>query len=470
MVYFTVFMILDFPNKFKFGVADADLQVIGEKNTRQYEDSEPTMWNDFARTSGKCYQDETPDIGIDRYHKWQDDIEIMKKIGIKHYRTSVSMSRLLTRNGDVNTKAVQWYKKYFRSLSQAGIKIYVTLYHWELPQYLNEKGGWKNRATINALLNHSQCVAENLGEFIEEYFILNEPRCSSLVSFYLGAHPPGETNLKSALLAAHNLLFAQGVIANSLISKYPNIKLSTAINVGPRYPASLDAKDIDAAKFVDGQKNLWFLDPIFLGKYPEYVVDIYGKNMPEVSREDMEIIKIGNKLHSLGLNYYRGDTVKYNSKKDFNVEIITNKKGVFNGLGWPVYMKPHYPEGFYDILSQVYFSYKDYGLKRIYITENGMAEESSWDGKSKIVKDEKRVFYLQEHLRQMHEALHRGIPIEAYFAWTLMDNYEWAEGYKPNSAFGLIYIDRKTQKRIWKESAHWYSNLIKSEKLNLKSI
>lgn len=460
-------MTLTFSDKFKFGVADADLQVIGEKNTRKHEDSEITMWNHFAQNSGKCYMNETPDVGIDRYHKWPDDIEAMKKMGIKHYRTSVSMSRLLTRNGSPNAKAVLWYRNYFKALSQAGIKIYVTLYHWELPQYLSEQGGWKNRSTIDVLVKHSLAVVENLGEFIEEYFILNEPRCSSLVSFYLGAHPPGETNLKDALLAAHNLLLAQGMVARELTTNYPGIKLSTAINVGARYPASPEKKDIEAAKFVDGQKNLWFLDPIFIGKYPEYMVDIYGMNMPKVSKEDMDIIKIGDKLHSLGLNYYRGDTVRHNPEKDFNVEVITNKKGAVTGLGWPIYMKPHYPEGFYDILSQVYSSYKDYGLKKIYITENGMADASTWDGKTEIVKDEKRVEYFQEHIRQLHNALERGIPIEAYFAWTLMDNYEWAEGYKPNSAFGLIYVDQKTQKRIWKESAFWYKKLIKSHKLEI---
>lgn len=453
-------MPVKFPQSFKFGIADADLQVIGEDNTVKYEGSEPTMWNYFAKNSGKCYKNQTPGAGVDRYHFWRDDIEIMKKIGIRHYRTSISMSRILKRNGQVNEKAIEWYSQYFKNLRKAGITIYATLYHWELPQYLKEQGGWTNQKSIEYLKKHAKAVVQNLGEYIEEYFILNEPWVSSILSYYFGIHAPGEKNLKNALLVAHNLLLSIGVIHKELSSLDRNLKIGTVFNSEPAYANSSSPKDILAAKYADGYFNRWFMDPIFLGKYPDYMVELYGNNMPKVGQEDMKIIKVGQSLHSFGLNYYCGQLVKYSTKSDLKFEKVVKKGSLTNDLGWPIFLPPLYQEGLHDILGQIYHSYKDYGLRRIYITENGMAQKTPWDGKSRVVNDDRRVYYLHEHIRQVHKALSRGIPVEAYFAWTLMDNYEWAEGYRPESCFGLIHVDRKTMKRVWKKSAFWYKRLI----------
>lgn len=455
-----------FPKTFKFGVADADLQVIGEDNTLQYEQSQPTMWRYFATNSGKCYNNDTPASGIDRFHRWKEDVQHIKRIGTKHYRTSISMARLLKRNGDINPLAVKWYSDYFKALQKAGIRIYATLYHWELPQYLNEQGGLTNRKIVEELQKHAKAVYTSLGEYIEEYFLLNEPRCSSLVSYYAGAHAPGRTSLKEALLAAHNLLLAQGLMFTTLKSFDPNLKISTAINVGPRYAQSTDKKDIQAAEYVDGHKNLWFLDPIFLGKYPEFMVDLYGKAMPTISSQDMKTIHIGKKLHALGLNFYRGDIVSYDPTHRLKFKLSIYKKGLTTDLGWGIFLPPHYRTALYDILAQVYYSYKNHGLKKMYITENGMAQKTEFDKKGKIIPDQRRIYFLKEHLKQIQDVIKRGIPLEAYFAWTLMDNYEWAEGYKPESTFGLIYVDRKTMKRTWKESAYWYKKLIKTRALS----
>lgn len=455
-------MSLKFPKDFKFGIADADLQVIGENNTVKFEHSEPTMWNHFAKNSGKCYKNQAPDEGIDRYHFYKHDIELMKSLGIKHYRTSISMSRILKRNGDVNKKAIQWYRKYFKMLRQSNINIYATLYHWELPQYLSELGGWKNLKSAEHLAKHASAVAENLGEYIEEYFIFNEARHVAIRSYYEGLHAPGEKNLRGALLAAHNILIAHALAYNALRSINKNLKIGTVLSLSPSYAHSLDKQDLLAAQYSNAAKNLWFIDPFFLGKYPESMIEVYGKNMPKVSDIDMKFVKIGNNFYSVGINYYKGAIVKYDSQNDRKFKEVYVKNGPTNDLGWPMYIPPYYPEGLYDLLNQAYFSYKDYGLKKIYVTENGMALKTPWDGKSKIVNDERRVNYLREHIRQVHKAIKRGIPVEGYFAWTLMDNYEWAEGYRPESCFGLIHVDRKTMKRVWKKSAHWYRKLINS--------
>lgn len=456
-------MSLMFPKDFKFGIADADLQVIGEKNTIGNENSEPTMWGHFAKTSGKCYQNQTPEVGIDRYHMWESDISIMESMGVKHYRTSVSMSRILKKNGDVNKKAVEWYRKYFKGLKKIGVNIYTTLYHWELPQYLSEIGGWKNLKSAEYLAKHASAVAENLGEYIEEYFIFNEARHVAIRGYYEGFHAPGEKNLKGALLAAHNILIAHALTYNALHTVNKNVKIGTVFSLSPSYAYSLDKQDLLAAKYSNAAKNLWFTDPFFLGKYPDLMINVYGKNMPKVSDADMKFVKIGSNFYSVGVNYYKGTIVKYDSQDDRKFKEVSVKNGPTNDLGWPIYMPPYYPEGLYDLLNQTYFSYKNYGLKKIYVTENGMALKTPWDGKSGIINDDKRIKYLKEHLRQIYNAILRGIPVEGYFPWTLMDNYEWPEGYRPESSFGLFHIDRKTMKRIPKKSALWYADLIKTK-------
>lgn len=458
-------MIIRFPKQFIFGVADADLQVISEDQTMKHEQSEETMWYYFAKTSGKVYKNQTPGPGIDRYHFWKQDIEIMKKLGIRHYRTSVSMARLLKRNGEVNSKAVDWYKCYFSALTKAHIKLYITIYHWELPQFLSEQGGLTKRSIVDWLLKHAEAVYQNFGEYIEEYFILNEPWVSSMLGYDQGVFAPGEKNRYNALLSAHHLLLAQGLIHSKLISLNKSLKISSVYNVKPAYAHSLDAKDLLAASYLNGYYNTWFLDPIYKGAYPNLMIDFFGDTMPKFSAEDMKIIRIGDKLHALGINYYHGETVRYDSTGFLRQKQVRTTKAPKTSLGWPIYTPPFYPEGLYDILQQLYYDYQNYGLKNIYITENGMALKTPPNALKTSIDDSLRIEYLYKHLQQVQKALQRGIPITGYFAWTFMDNYEWIEGYRPESAFGIIHVDRKTMQRIPKKSAYWYKNLIQKHAL-----
>lgn len=458
---------LIFPKSFRFGVADADLQVIGETYTLKEEGSAQTMWDETARTKNFAFDHTPPGKGIDRYHRWKEDIEIMKKMGIKDYRTSVSMSRTLKENGDVNEKAIEWYRAFFKALRAEGITLYTTLYHWELPQYLNAIGGWTNKKSVETLVKHAEVVHEHLGEYIEEYFILNEPWCSSLLSYYLGIHAPGEKNLSHALLASHNLLLAQGQIERMLHQKDKSLKVSTVLNTEAYYAHTASDKDIFAAKCADGNFNRWFMDPIYLGKYPEDMLELYGKHAPKFTAEEMRTINIGKNLYSLGINNYLGRVVEYDKNSDLKFKQVILPGSITNDLGWVISVPPLYPETLYDSLSQIYYSYKYFGLKRLYITENGTALNTPWDGKSHRIKDKKRIFYLKEHIRQIHRAVMRGIPVEAYLEWSLIDNYEWAEGYRPESCFGLIHADRDTMKRVWKDSAHWYAGVVKSNSIEI---
>ncbi|MEK7514375.1 MAG: family 1 glycosylhydrolase [Patescibacteria group bacterium] len=262
-------MKLNIPSDFILGIADSDLQVIGEKWTRAEEHSEQTMWDTFCH-SGKCFANTSTEIGVDRYHRFPEDIELMKKLGVRHYRTSISMSRTLHPDGRPHEGALRWYANYFKLLKAAGIKIYATLYHWELPQYLSEQGGWTNRRTIDYFLKHTALVAERLGEYIEEYFVLNEPWCSAFLGHFVGIHAPGEKNLKSALLATHNLLLAQGLAVRILSHISPRPKIGTVTMVEPAYPATDSPKDREAARYADEHQNWWFLDPLFLGQYQNF--------------------------------------------------------------------------------------------------------------------------------------------------------------------------------------------------------
>lgn len=452
----------NFPESFILGIADADLQVIGEDATRAEEGSEQTMWDHFARTSGKCWEGATPGSGIDRYHRFVEDIKIMQAMGVKHYRTSISMSRLLTRDGKVNEKALDWYKQYYQLLRDADIRIYATLYHWELPQYLQEQGGWKNRKIVDHFLMHARAVAEHLDEYIEEYFLVNEPWCIAIKGYFHGGHAPGETDLSGALQASHHVMLAIGQGYREIHSLRPNAKIGTVFNTESYYAASQEAQDVRARNYADGHFNRWFIDPIFTGAYPQDMLELYGKHAPSIEPGDMDIIKVGNQLHTFGLNYYSGAIVKASTSSPLGYEAVNPDAKLTNDLNWPIILPPVYSEGLYDVLQQIYHDYKHLGLKHVWIMENGMAQRTLWDKKSETVEDARRIFYIRQHLLQILKARAAGIPVEGYLAWTLMDNYEWEEGYRPESCFGMIHVDRTTMQRVWKRSARWYSEVMKT--------
>lgn len=460
---------LKFPKYFDFAIADADLQVIGEQYTLAEEGSCPTMWKSFAEDSGKCYKDQSPDPGVDRFHKWEQDLELIEELGVKSYRTSISMSRTLKSDGTKNQKAIDWYKRYFEALRNAGITVYATLYHWELPQYLNEKGGWTNYESVERFVDHAKLVAQELDDLIEEYFILNEPWCSSILSYKIGAHAPGHTDLKEALQASHYLLLAQGQAFREIKEISPNAKISTVFNVEPAYAATTAEKDVLAAKYYSGSFNEWFLDPIYLGQYPDYMLELYGEAAPDTSPKDMETIKIGDKVNTLGLNYYLGRIVKYDEKSFNKAQTVERKNQRTNDLGWPIFVPPVYPEGLYDVLNKINNRYSNYGLKQIYITENGLALETPKNKQNNKVEDPRRIRYYTDHFIQMHKAIRSGVPLKKFFLWTLMDNYEWAEGYSPNSCFGIIHVDRDSLERTWKSSAYWYKDIVQTNEIPVET-
>lgn len=454
---------VQFPDSFRFGIADADLQVIGEDACVQEEGSQPTMWGQFAKEAGKTHDGGTPALSVDRYHRFEEDGRLIDRLGFRHYRTSVSWARILRKDGSRNDKAIAWYRTYFEQLRSWGIKIYVTLYHWELPHNLHLDGGWKNRRTADLFVKHAEAVVEELDDLIEEYFILNEPWCSAHNSYYTGIHAPGETSLRDTLVAAHHLLLAQAQAFRAMKQLRPEARIGTVVNIEPAFPDTDSVEDHHAALLAHQFFNAWFLDPIFKGHYPKEIQEVYADQMPEFSNEDLEAIRIGPELHSLGINYYQGKMVRSVPSSPLRYEGVRREGEQTNGLGWSVFVPPVYPQACYEALRKIHHHYQDHGLPPLYITENGYAGQSG-QNTGDTVEDPLRVAYFQKHLTQILRAQQAGIPITAYFAWTLMDNFEWAEGYRPESRFGIVHVDFKTLQRTPKASARFFQDLLNHRK------
>jgi beta-glucosidase len=434
----------------RFGVADSDLQVIGESRCLEAEQSQPTMWSVFSQGRGL----RSPDQGSFRYDHWEEDADLMVSLGVKHYRTSVSWARVLTPCDTPNEKALIWYEKFFKALRAREIAIYPTLYHWELPYAVAQQGGWRARETVSRFLTHCKIVDDALGAYVEEYFVLNEPSCAALFGYHRGIHAPGEKSLSGALEAAHNLLLAQGLAIRELVGR--GRKTSTVVNIQPAYAESTHPQDLEARRHSDDYWNRWFLDPLYHGTYPSEMMSLYGKAMPVTTPEDMRIIRAGALLNSLGLNYYNGEVVFADPSAELGYNRRSNG-GPTNDLGWPVFVPPYFPSGLYDAVREVYHQYRHAGLKKIYITETGLAKAPD---NQELLRDFARIQFLKDHLVQANEAIRSGVPLDAFFVWSFCDSYEWQDGHRPESNFGLVSVDPVTADRTPKMSALWYRDVM----------
>lgn len=448
-----------FPEGFRFGLGDSDLQVIGEQHCLAEEGAEESMWLDFCRRNGTGNGDTTLP-GVDRYHRWQEDVDLLEALGVRHFRTSVSVCRLLRRDGSVNARAVEWYRRFLGALRARGIRTYVTLYHWELPAHLREQGGWASYRAVELLARHAGVVADELGDLIDEYFTVNEPWCVAFLGYHRGVHAPGERSLAQALHAAHHLLLANAAMCAELWRRSADIRAGIVVSSLPCYACSSSEEDLRATRLADAASNGWFLDPLFLGRYPEELRHLVEPHMPLVGYADMQQIRMGSRMHFVGINNYYGLMVAHDPEADLRYRSCLLKDAPTTDLGWPIFLPPHYPNGIYDMLHQIWHSYRNLGLQRLYVSENGMAEASRFDAAGRLLPDRRRMAYLKEHLERVLKAVRASIPVEAYFAWTLLDNFEWEHGYRPESAFGLVHVDRTTLARTPKASADWYARLL----------
>jgi beta-glucosidase len=435
-----------FPPDFIWGAATASHQIEGAWD----EDGKgESIWDHFSHTPGKIANGDMGDVACDHYHRWREDVALMKEIGLQAYRFSIAWPRLLPEGrGSVNQPGLDFYDQLVDGLLEAGIEPFVTLYHWDLPQVLQDQGGWPTRSTAEAFVEYADLASRTLGDRVTYWMTLNEPYVSAFVGYLEGRHAPGHSDLDEALAAAHHLLLAHGWAVPVIRRNSPDAQVGIVLNLSGQTPASPSAADRAAAWQQDGVVNRWFLDPLSARGYPVDIVQHHGRPMDFVQAGDPEAIAAP--LDFLGVNYYARGVVRSSVVREAeNAPRTVFPNPERTEMGWEVY-----PEGLYELLGRVHF---DYRFPSLYVTENGAAypDQIGPDGQ---VDDPSRVAYLKNHFTEAARASAAGVPLRGYFVWSLMDNFEWAHGY--SKRFGLVYVDYPTQQRVLKTSAHWYRRVI----------
>ncbi|RUT36155.1 beta-glucosidase [Paenibacillus zeisoli] len=440
---------IPFPQDFIWGSATSSYQIEG---ATQVDGRGESIWDVFSRTPGKVLNGDTGEGACDSYHRYQEDVALLKELGAKAYRFSVAWPRIFPQgDGEVNQAGLDYYHRLVDELLANGIEPMCTLYHWDLPQALQERGGWDSRDTIDAFVRYAETMFKSFDGKINKWITFNEPWCVSFLSNELGDHAPGNKDFQLALNVAHHILVAHG----KTVKAFRHLGIQGEIGFAPNTewfePFSQQEQDVEAAQRRLEYFNNWFFDPVFKGIYPERVLSWYKSKgfEPPVQPGDMDTIH--QPIDFLGINYYTGGVGKNNP--DAGMLEFEPVAGGFDttDFDWNIY-----PQGFLSVLEWVN---QEYGSIPIYITENGAYYESeaSEDGKQ---HDPKRIAYLQKHLFQLSRAIESGINVKGYMLWSLMDNFEWAFGY--SKPFGIVHVNFETYKRTPKDSYYWYQQVIAS--------
>jgi beta-glucosidase len=443
-----------FPDDFLWGTATSSYQIEGAVD----EDGRgPSIWDTFTHTPGTIEDGSTGDVACDHYHRWREDVQLMADLGVDAYRFSIAWPRILPEGtGTVNEPGLDFYDRLVDGLLDAGITPFVTLYHWDLPQALQDQGGWADRAIVPAFAAYAETVAKRLGDRVTHWITHNEPWVVAFLGHYFGEHAPGEQDLTTALQVAHHLLVSHGQATQALRASADDPQVGITLNLTSARPAHDPDTDAAAVRRADGFQNRWFLDPVYGRGYPDDLVAHYGDRMPAMEDGDLDLAAVPTDF--LGVNYYRPQWVEPAPDDPLGFaslgpETLADRGYTITEMGWPVD-----PSGLRDLLSRLD---ADYPVEAIYITENGAAfPDTVEDG---TVDDPQRIAYYQGHLEATADAIADGAPLDGYFAWSLLDNFEWAFGY--TKRFGLVYVDYDTQARIPKASARWYRDVIDANAL-----
>jgi beta-glucosidase len=441
-----------FPANFVWGAATASYQIEGAVNEDGRGES---IWDRFSHTRGTILNDDTGDVADDHYHRWQGDIELMQQLGLGAYRFSIAWPRVYPRGtGEVTVAGLDFYDRLVDGLLAAGITPFVTLYHWDLPQALQDQGGWSNPATIDAFATYAETVARRLGDRVRNWITHNEPWVVAFVGHYRGRHAPGIRDLPTALRVAHHLLLSHARAVPLLRATSPGSQVGITLNFSTSRPASDSAADRHAADLHDQYVNRWFLDPLFGRGYPAELAQVLGSRFVAPSSEELQ--EIAAPIDFLGINYYCPAYLRHGGELGFQQESEQELAGrgfELTTMGWPVV-----PAAFHELLTRIG---REYRPPLIYITENGGAfDDRLSNGR---VPDPRRLAYLESHLGAVQRAIHDGVPVQGYFVWSLLDNFEWALGYAQR--FGVIYVDYTTQERVIKDSGHWYAQVTRANAL-----
>ena len=435
-----------FPKDFIWGAATAAYQVEGAA----HEDGRGlSIWDQFSATPGKTYQGQTGEVATDHYHRVPSDVALIKALNLQAYRFSISWPRVLPQGtGAVNPAGLDFYERLVDELLQQAITPMLTLYHWDLPLALHERGGWENRDTAYAFADYVEIIARRLGDRVRHWQTLNEPWCVAYLGYGTGIHAPGKQDFSVLGTVGHHLLLAHGLgVARIRQHCQADTKIGITLNYSPSYAADQHPSTLAAVE-KHMHNNGWFGDPIFQGHYPDGLFEDLNTNEPTIAPNDFAII--GAPLDFLGVNYYTRSVYQYDPA-DGKSKIIAHVPGSkHTAMGWEIY-----PQGMTKLLLWLQ---ERYAPPAILVTENGAAFDDTWDGVSDEVHDADRFSYIHDHIQAVGEAIKQGVPMQGYFAWSLMDNYEWMDGY--NKRFGIVYVDYPTQRRIIKDSGRWYASLI----------
>jgi beta-glucosidase len=441
-----------FPAGFLWGAATAAYQVEGAAHEGGRGES---IWDRFCRVPGAVRGGDTGDVACDHYHRWQEDVAIMRELGLRAYRFSVSWPRVFpTGRGAVNRAGLDFYDSLVDALLGAGIMPAATLYHWDLPQALQEKGGWTNRDTASWFADYAAAVCARLGDRVGAWMTINEPQVAAFCGHHEGVHAPGLRDLPAAVQAAHVLLLAHGRAAQACRqASSARLRIGIALDLHPVYPDRDSDADEEAARMADVQANRWYLDPLLRGVYPPELLSAYTKAgaAPRIEPDDLPLI-FAQRPDFIGVNYYFPQRVRADRKdRVLGFSNVDPHDVDTTDMGWEIY-----PRGLSDILGRLR---KDYDDPAMMITENGAAFADAPNERGQI-QDDDRIRYLAGHLEELGNAMAAGARVEAYFLWSLMDNFEWAQGY--SKRFGIIHVNNVTQARTWKKSAEWYREVIAS--------
>jgi beta-glucosidase len=435
-----------FPEGFVWGVATSAQQIEGGRSEGGRGDS---VWDTYAE-DGRIEDGSNPFRACDHVNRWREDIELMSWLGVGAYRFSTSWSRVMPGGkGPANSAGLDFYDRLVDGLLEAGIAPFVTLNHWDMPAEFMAQGGWASRETVGPFVEYASAVTRRLGDRVRFWTTHNEPWCVATLGYEEGCHAPGTKDAKAALWAAHHLLVSHGLAVDVIRENSPGSKVGIVLNLVPSEPATESDADADASRQFDGTFNRWYLDPIFRGEYPADVIadrvrrrHLDSSTLPFVREGDMEAI--ARPLDFLGINYYSRAVMELDADGNaVGVDLAPPEE--LTEMGWEVY-----PSGLTSILKRVW---EDYRPKEIYVTENGIALSEPEAGSARV-SDPRRVSFLRDHLLATHRAIEAGVPLKGYFHWSLMDNFEWGNGY--TKRFGLFRVDFESCERIPKDSAEWY--------------
>ena len=437
-----------FPRDFRWGAATAAFQIEGATTADGRGES---IWDRFASTPGKVVNGDTGDPACDHYHRWREDLDLIGSLGLRSYRFSISWPRIQADgHGPANVKGLDFYRRLLEGLHERGIAPLVTLYHWDLPQALEDGGGWASRDVVGRFADYAQLVFDGLGDLADDWITHNEPWVTSFLGYALGVKAPGATDWSRALRASHHTLLSHGEVVRAFREGGYGGRIGISLDLTVARPGRDADDDRAAATRFDGYHNRWFLDPVLRGSYPADLVAHYEQRFgPFDAVHEGDLAAIAEPIDFLGVNFYRPNVVT--ARDDGSVLGLADVPldAETTAMGWPIV-----PAALTELLLRLK---QDYGDAPLLITENGAAFEDRLNG-ADTVDDPRRIEYIAGHLDAVRAAIAAGVDVRGYYVWSLLDNFEWEHGY--SQRFGLVYVDYATQRRIPKRSALWYRDRI----------